>query len=196
MANIQSQPGYAGFGQYFRGLREDVGYSLGRLSSLTGIERTHLGKLEEGLVEPRDADLRNLAGVFSYNKSFDPVKFYLHAGRLPPPLRASESLVEVVRGYHSLILGYDRSSGIETKDPFGNRVGQILLEGGFINPEQLEKARVASEESGDGLLDTLIKQKMLAQETLVTLISFQLRIPVVDLRHVEVDPLAAGLLPK
>ena len=37
---------------------------------------------------------------------------------------------------------------------------------------------------------------MLAQETLVTVLSFQLRIPVVDLRHVQVDPEAVRLVPE
>ena len=37
---------------------------------------------------------------------------------------------------------------------------------------------------------------MVAQETLVTVLSFQLRIPVVDLRHVDVDPGAVRLLPE
>ncbi len=37
---------------------------------------------------------------------------------------------------------------------------------------------------------------MVAQETLVTVLSFQLRIPVIDLRHVEVDPGAVALLPE
>ena len=37
---------------------------------------------------------------------------------------------------------------------------------------------------------------MVAQETLVTVLSFQLRIPVVDLRHVEIDQEAVWLLPE
>ena len=45
-----------------------------------------------------------------------------------------------------------------------------------------------------GLLDTLVSYGTVAQETLVTVLSFQLRIPVVDLRHVDVDAEAVQLL--
>ena len=71
-----------------------------------------------------------------------------------------------------------------------------MLEGGFITDEQLAQARQFSSEDGTGLLDTLVSHGMLAQETLVTVLSFQLRIPVVDLRHVQVDPEAVRLVPE
>ncbi len=72
----------------------------------------------------------------------------------------------------------------------------MLLEGGFITDQQLAQARQVSSEDGTGLLDTLVSHGMLAQETLVTVLSFQLRIPVVDLRHVQVDPEAVRLVPE
>ena len=77
---------------------------------------------------------------------------------------------------------------------FEDRVGQVLLEGGFVTSQQLDQAREVSEANGTSLLDTLVSHGMVAQETLVTVLSFQLRIPVVDLRHVEVDPAAVQLL--
>lgn len=83
-----------------------------------------------------------------------------------------------------------------TAPSFEDRVGQVLLEGGFITDQQLAQARQASGENGTGLLDTLVSHGMLAQETLVTVLSFQLRIPVVDLRHVQVDPEAVRLVPE
>ena len=58
----------------------------------------------------------------------------------------------------------------------------MLLEGGFITDQQLTQARDLIAADGSGLLDTLVSHGMLAQETLVTVLSFQLRIPVVDLR--------------
>ena len=70
----------------------------------------------------------------------------------------------------------------------------MLLEGGFITSQQLDQAQIASTESNMGLLDTLVSNGMVAQETLVTVLSFQLRIPVVDLRHVDVDAEAVRLL--
>ena len=79
---------------------------------------------------------------------------------------------------------------------FEERVGQVLLEGGFVTSQQLEQARQISDEEGTGLLDSMVSHGMLSQETLVTVLSFQLRIPVVDLRHVEVDPNAVRLVPE
>ena len=83
-----------------------------------------------------------------------------------------------------------------TAPSFEDRVGQVLLEGGFITDQQLEQAKLASGDTGTGLLDTLVSSGMLAQETLVTVLSFQLRIPVVDLRHVQVDPEGVRLVPE
>jgi hypothetical protein len=56
---------------------------------------------------------------------------------------------------------------------FEERVGQVLREGGFITEQQLTQARDASRASGAGLLDSLVSYGMLAQETLVTVLSFQ-----------------------
>ncbi len=83
-----------------------------------------------------------------------------------------------------------------TTPSFEERVGQVLLEGGFVTQEQLEEARTASEAESASLLDTMVSHGMLAQETLVTVLSFQLRIPVIDLRHVQVDPEAVALVPE
>ena len=83
-----------------------------------------------------------------------------------------------------------------TAPSFEDRVGQVLLEGGFITDQQLAQARLASGDTDTGLLDTLVSSGMLAQETLVTVLSFQLRIPVVDLRHVQVDPEGVRLVPE
>lgn len=79
---------------------------------------------------------------------------------------------------------------------FEDRVGIILQEGGFITAEQLEQARSNSQETGESLLDTLVDQGMVARETLVTVLSFHLRIPVVDLKQVQLDPEAVSLVPK
>jgi len=79
---------------------------------------------------------------------------------------------------------------------FEERVAQVLLEGGFITERQVAQAHDGVSADGAGLLDALVSQGSLAQETLVTVLSFQLRIPVVDLRHVEVDPEAVRLVPE
>jgi type IV pilus assembly protein PilB len=46
------------------------------------------------------------------------------------------------------------------------------------------------------LLDTLMALGIVARETLVTVLSFQLRVPVVDLKSTQVDPEAVGLIPE
>ena len=79
---------------------------------------------------------------------------------------------------------------------FEDRVGQVLLEAGFVASEQLDRAKEASEEQGAPLLDTLISLGIVARETLVTVLSFQLRVPVVDLRNAQVDPEAVSLVPE
>lgn len=82
-----------------------------------------------------------------------------------------------------------------TTGSFEDRVGQVLLEGGFINYGQLEHARQKLKEGNNySLLDTLVVEQMLSPETLVTVLSFQLKIPVVELRYLKVDPEAAKLL--
>ncbi len=80
--------------------------------------------------------------------------------------------------------------------PFEERVGKVLLEAEFVTSAQLDQARQHSMESGKGLLDTLVDMNMVARETLMTVLSFQLRIPVVDLKHVEVNPEAVALVPE
>ncbi len=76
---------------------------------------------------------------------------------------------------------------------FEERVGRVLLDAKFVNDEQLSNAR---EHGGEGLLDTLVSLGIVARETLMTVLSFQLRIPVVDLKSVQVDPEAVSLVPE
>ena len=79
---------------------------------------------------------------------------------------------------------------------FEERVGRVLLDAEFITSDQLDEAREKSNESGDGLLDTLVTIGTVARETLMTVLSFQLRIPVVDLKTVQVDMEAVKLVPE
>ena len=79
---------------------------------------------------------------------------------------------------------------------FEERVGRVLLDAEFVTEEQLERGRQESQKSGDGLLDTLVSLEIVARETLMTVLSFQLRIPVVDLKSVQVDPQAVTLVPE
>jgi type II secretory ATPase GspE/PulE/Tfp pilus assembly ATPase PilB-like protein len=84
----------------------------------------------------------------------------------------------------------------ESGTSFEERVGRVLQDAGFISADQLEQARDTSLEQGTGLFDTLVSLEIVARETLMTVLSFQLRIPVVDLMRVQVDPEAVKLVPE
>ncbi|MBI2964700.1 MAG: type II/IV secretion system protein [Chloroflexi bacterium] len=79
---------------------------------------------------------------------------------------------------------------------FDERLGRVLVEGGFVTPQQLDKARQLSQQSGVRILDALINQGFVSREAVVTVLSFQLKIPVVDLRYATVEPEAARLVPE
>ena len=85
------------------------------------------------------------------------------------------------------------SSGVSS---FEERVGQVLAEAGFLTEEQLKSASDKGHETGTGLLETLLSEGVVARETLVTVLSFQLKIPVVDLKSVRVDKDAVRLVPE
>ena len=79
---------------------------------------------------------------------------------------------------------------------FEERVGQVLLEAGFVSKGQLDQARRLSQETGSILFDTMISLGLVARETLVTVLSFQLRIPIVDLKTTNIDAEAVRLVPE
>lgn len=79
---------------------------------------------------------------------------------------------------------------------FDERLGKVLVEGGFITQDQLDQARELSREKGTRLIDTTVSQGWVSRETVVTVLSFQLKIPVVDLRHARVEPEAVQLVPE
>ncbi|MBI2908384.1 MAG: Flp pilus assembly complex ATPase component TadA [Chloroflexi bacterium] len=79
---------------------------------------------------------------------------------------------------------------------FEQRVARVLVDGGFITAKQLEQARELAQAKKGTILDILVSEGMLTRETLATVLSVQLRVPVVDLRFVEIDPEAVRLLPE
>ncbi len=78
---------------------------------------------------------------------------------------------------------------------FEEGVAQELVDGGFITRQQMAQARESACADGAGLLDMLVSEGIFVQEVLIAVLSPQLRIPVVDLRQVEIDPRAASLVP-
>lgn len=79
---------------------------------------------------------------------------------------------------------------------FEERVGRVLLDAEFITAEQLANAREKRGEGSEGLLDTLVSLGIVTLETLMNILSSQLRVPVVDLKSIQVDPEAVELVPE
>lgn len=55
---------------------------------------------------------------------------------------------------------------------FDERLGRVLVEGGFVTPQQLDKARELGKSSGVRILDALINQGFVSREAVVTVLSF------------------------
>jgi len=76
------------------------------------------------------------------------------------------------------------------------QIEQLLVEGAFITPEQLEAARETAKHSKKDLRQVLVEQRLISQESLATVLSFQLNIPTVDLKQSQVQPAALMLVPE
>ncbi len=76
------------------------------------------------------------------------------------------------------------------------KLGQALVDGAFISPEQLEEALKEARESGKRLSQVLIEKNFLSPETLATVLSFQIGVPVIDLKQFRVQPEALELVPE
>ncbi|MBI4215967.1 MAG: type II/IV secretion system protein [Chloroflexi bacterium] len=76
------------------------------------------------------------------------------------------------------------------------KLGEILLEGAFVTPEQLQKGLEAARTSGRKLGEVLVEQNALTIETLATVLSFQLNIPIIELRQFKVNADILKLIPE
>jgi len=74
------------------------------------------------------------------------------------------------------------------------QIDQVLVEGAFITPDQLEAARQTAKQSNKDLRQVLLDQRLISQETLATVLSFQLNVPTVDLKQSQVQPAAIALI--
>ncbi|MFH0768212.1 MAG: GspE/PulE family protein [Chloroflexota bacterium] len=79
---------------------------------------------------------------------------------------------------------------------FQDRLGQALVEGGFITSEQLDKAREIAKAKEKRLTDVFLEQKLISREVLTTALSFQLKVPIVNLKQMEIDAKALALVPE
>ncbi|MBI2847068.1 MAG: Flp pilus assembly complex ATPase component TadA [Chloroflexi bacterium] len=73
-------------------------------------------------------------------------------------------------------------------------IGEILLEGAFVKPEELQAALEVSRRAGKKVGQVLLEQRSISPETLATVLSFQLGIPVVDLKQFKIQPEALALI--
>lgn len=77
---------------------------------------------------------------------------------------------------------------------FQDRLGQALVEGGFITTEQLAQARDTAQANNKRLTDILQEKKLISREVLTTALSFQLKVPIVNLKQADIDPKALELV--
>lgn len=79
-----------------------------------------------------------------------------------------------------------------TKDLKG--IDRLLVESAFLTREQLDTARAAAKRANKDLRQVLLEEKLVSQETLAMVLSFQLNIPTVDLKEAQVQPAALSLV--
>lgn len=89
---------------------------------------------------------------------------------------------------------------VETREQrrprFERRLGQVLVDGGFVSAEQLKQAEAEVESSGKRLTMVLQDRGWASRDTLTTVLSFHLKVPVADPRAVEVNAEAVKLVPE
>ncbi len=76
------------------------------------------------------------------------------------------------------------------------KLGKALVDGAFIEQQQLNQALEESKKPGKRLGEILTEQEVISSETIATVLSFQLNIPIVDLRQYKVQPEAIQLVPE
>lgn len=76
------------------------------------------------------------------------------------------------------------------------QIDQLLVEGSFITPEQLEHARASARQANKDLRQVLLDQQLISRETLATVLSFQLNVPTIDLKQTHIQPAALALIPE
>ncbi len=76
------------------------------------------------------------------------------------------------------------------------QIDQLLVEGAFITAEQLEAARETAKNANKDLKEVLLEQHLISQETLATVLSFQLNVPAIDLKQTQILPAALALIPE
>jgi len=76
------------------------------------------------------------------------------------------------------------------------RLGEILLDRGFINQEQLDKALELGRQQGERLGKVLVKLGYMSEDRLIEILSAQLEIPQIKLDNFNIDSEASRFLPE
>ena len=76
------------------------------------------------------------------------------------------------------------------------QLGRILIEGAFIDQEQLQKALETTQRTGKRLRDILIEEGLIDPQTFTSVLSVHFRVPIIDLQNVKVDAEAVDLVPE
>ncbi|MBY6197070.1 GspE/PulE family protein [Vibrio hangzhouensis] len=76
------------------------------------------------------------------------------------------------------------------------RLGDLLVEEGIINESQLKRALAAQRSSGRKLGATLIELGALSEQQMLTFLSQQLALPLIDLSRAQIDMDSVQLLPE
>ncbi|MDO8662082.1 MAG: GspE/PulE family protein [Candidatus Omnitrophota bacterium] len=77
-----------------------------------------------------------------------------------------------------------------------DKIIEILIEGGHLSKEQLERALEQQKEKGIPLRKILIEQGIISEELLLALLSEELYMPSLHLSKYKFDPVVIGLVPE
>ena len=79
---------------------------------------------------------------------------------------------------------------------FRKKLGDILIEAGYITPDQLQQALSKQKESGKRLGTILVELGYLSEQSLIEVLEFQLGVPHVILAKRTIDPEVVSLVPE
>jgi type IV pilus assembly protein PilB len=78
----------------------------------------------------------------------------------------------------------------------GKRIGEMLVEQGFLTREQLNKLLETQRQQGGKLHEILLAEKLVTPDDLAAMYSIQLNLPLIDLKRHNVQPRALALVPE
>ncbi len=76
------------------------------------------------------------------------------------------------------------------------QIARLLVEGGFVSDENVQEALTQVKERNISLREALVSGNVISDQTYSTFLSVQLRVPLVDLRQVQVSEEAVKLVPE